>query len=227
MTASGDVTWQVNAETNRQGLIQGVVKSPPRRRALAPIVDSAGTGSLQIRAADHAGLARSGVTVKLVGPSPREGETTQDGVLTFDGLAPGRYDVLAGDPGDVMSPLPPFVDVTTGPAPPVDVTLKRAGRTSLLLACGVAPPATVPVFVESADAVVHVRITGQRAYENTSGTAPRDILTITDARVITSFKGTATAGPDGSVAVLQVGGAIDRGDRGPAALQPPAPALGW
>ncbi len=211
MTAAGEVAWQFNGETNRHGVI-GVIESPPRTRALPPIADSAGSGSVQIRAADHAGLAKSGVTVRLVGPSPREGKTAQDGALTFEHLVPGRYDVLAGDAGDVMSPLPPFVDITTGAAPPVDVTLKRAGRMSGMIACGIAAPATLRAFVESADAVVHVRVTGQRAFEAASDLDYRRILTTTEARVITPFKRAAAGGLSGSVTVLQVGGAIDRGD---------------
>jgi hypothetical protein len=206
MTPSGEVTWRFDSGGDRHG----VVERTSRTRAVAASQVTTGTGAVQIRVLDHVGAPRGGATVRLAGRTTREGETKDDGMVMFDGLPAGRYDVLASANGEVLSPMP-FVDVTTGPAPPLDVTLALAGRLSAILACGVAPPATLRGFFDDADAVMHVKVEGQRAFDGTDGNGGTRIMTMNDVLVLHAFKGAPRSDSGGLVNVLQIGGAIERG----------------
>jgi hypothetical protein len=210
MAPSGDVTWRFGAGDTRQG----VLKAPPRRRAVASLGPAVGTGSVQIRVLDSTGAPSQRATVILTGRVTRNGTTDEGGVVLFDALPEGRYDLSASASQQVMFPSH-FVDIGRGPASPVQVSLKRAGKSSGALACGflVAPPTTLRAFMETTDvkAVLHVKVQEQHAFEVSDGDGPARIMTLNEVAVLHAFKGAGPRGGAGTLNVLQIGGAIERG----------------
>jgi hypothetical protein len=210
MVPSGEVTWRFDLLGNHHGVIERI----PRTRAGVSSTPPKGTGSVQIRVVTQMGAATAGATVRLLGPIAREGTTTQDGTVVFGALPAGRFDIRAFSAAHETMWPSRFVDVADGPVPPFDVTLKRAGPERILLACGFVTPlaTTLSAFSEDADAVLHVRVEGQRAFENPSADEFTSIETFIDARVLQAFKAVPGKGGGGAVTIVQPGGAIDRGD---------------
>lgn len=205
MAPSGDVTWRFGAGEKRER----VLEAPPRRRAVASSPTSMGTGSVQVRVLDPTGAVNGGAAVTLTGPVRRDSTTNEIGVVSFEALPEGRYDVVVSASQQVMFSSQ-FVDVATGPAPPVDVALKRAGRFGAALACGIGPPATLRAFMDAdVDAVLHVKVQGRQMFEVPDGDHLTRIMTMDAVTVLHAFKGPAHGG--GALNVLQVGGAIEHG----------------
>ncbi|MFE7114824.1 collagen binding domain-containing protein [Streptomyces sp. NPDC057654] len=87
------------------------------------------TGGLEIHKSDPEGARLVGVAFQLLdstGKVVKEGKTTKDGVLTFEGLAPGKYRLHETSTGDQVHDLVPDQDVLivagqSGSAKPVSV----------------------------------------------------------------------------------------------------------
>lgn len=96
---------------------------PPARPPVArPAV--AARGAVVMMVTDMAGKTIPNVRVALTGAMSREGRTSPNGALTFEGLRPGTYR-LRFEADDFVT-LEREVTVKSGPAAEVDVELERA-----------------------------------------------------------------------------------------------------
>lgn len=104
--------------------VQPQAAKPTATRAPAARSATAARGVVVLVVTDMVGKTIPGVRVALTGAMSREGRTSPDGALTFEGLRPGTYRVRFE--ADDFITLEREVAVKNGPAVEVDVALERA-----------------------------------------------------------------------------------------------------
>lgn len=170
--------------------------------AQAPML---GNAIVDVTVVDRFGAPLEGVTVKLRGVVDREASTNDVGMVAFDELPAGRYDVVASMNGLAPS-TPRVVDMPAFGVRAVALALKPFGSLSGMDACGGFDPSSVTTLSKTAHLVLHGRVVDQHAVEM----QPRIIATVNRVEVLQSFKGSTHTG--GTLTIRQGGGRIDRGD---------------
>ena len=202
MSPDGDVAWSF-ANTSLAGEVPSLPLevAPDGPDDLSPLPTSGGS-NIDVTVVDRFGAAIVGATVRLTGVVAHETQTNHAGRAAFDAIPDGRYDIVAQM--DSLAPSSPrVIDLAGGAVRALTLTLKpNAPNFTISFACGAIDIRSLARFVAGAEAVVHLKVEGQRTYEQ----QPRELVTVNDTRLIQVFKGAGTA------AVMQSGGRIDRGD---------------
>jgi hypothetical protein len=173
-----------------------------------------GNAMVDVTVVDRFGAPLQGVSVKLRGLVDRAATSNEVGMVAFDALPQGRYDVVASMNGLVPS-LPRVVDVPAFGLRAVAVTLKPLGRMAGMMACGGFDPGSVVTLSRGAHLVLHVKVIDQETAETA---LPPDaafafISTLNRVQVLQSFKHNPHGPAVGSLLTIrQGGGRIDRGD---------------
>src|SRR5687768_12735101 len=123
-----------------------------------------GNAIVDVIVVDRFGAPLEGVSVKLRGVVDRTATSNDVGMVVFDAVPAGRYDVVASMKG-LVSSLPRVVDVPAFGLRAVAVTLKPLGRMAGMMACGGFDPASVVTLSRSAHLLLHVKVIDQDTAE--------------------------------------------------------------
>ena len=175
----------------------------------------AGSAYVDVTVVDGLGAPLEGVIVTLTGMVNREAVSDGAGLVSFNALPAGRYDVVARMATFAPS-LPRVFDLPPFGGTSLPITLKPHGPAmGHTLACGGFDPSSIRSLASGAELVVHVVVTNQEMVEGPSREegVSGQITTINRVEVVESFQ---SRGPDSisgsTITVRQGGGRIDRGE---------------
>jgi hypothetical protein len=214
----------VGFETVREGQVRwrftgielaGTIDPLPEPEAseLPPALPSTGSARVVVTSRDVHGAPLPGASVRLSGMVSRDAAADEAGMVTFDYLPDGRYDVVVSAKGLASSAVQVF-DLAGSTTRALDAWLKpHAATSAMTLACGGLDARNLAALASGAAAVVHVAVVDQNTVDdvnrNDSGVR---LTTRTLVRVLRTFKALAFGPAAGSrVTVVQPGGRIDRG----------------
>ena len=208
MGATGEVAWHVSTADDA-----GVLPAPPDDVPEPLRLPAKGSARVDVTVFDRFGMPAQDAKVELTGVVTRQGKTSHAGVLTFDTLPAGRYDVVASAKGAAPS-VPRVLDLGESTTLAVDLTLKRSGKDMTSIACWGFDPTSIITLGQTADLVVQVKIEGQESFRQMVSASDEQLtMTTNDARVLRSFRSTTRTMSAGStLSIVQGGGRIDRGD---------------
>ena len=211
MQSRGVVNWRLGG-TERQGWLEALPELVSAD--LLPPLPTVGTAHLDVSVSDRFGAPVAGAVVKLSGVVSREGLVDEAGLVAFESLPDGRYDVTASAKG-MASTVPRVLDLLGPGVTDVQLTLKpRAPGTRSTIACGGFDSSSIQTLGAGAALVLHVKVTGQRTEER-PGAYPgdrADLFTVNEVLVLGSFKRSALEpAPGQALTIQQGGGRLDRG----------------
>ena len=171
-----------------------------------------GNGRIEVRVTDRFGTPMPNAGVRLNGLVSLDLRSDDAGMVSFTELPDGRYDVVASATGFVSS-LPKVVDVSGSVNQSIDIVMKRpAVMESMSTGCGMMGPLpSLEALFAGSEAVIHVKIVGQRAHRPAPDSRPGNIETVSRTRWIESFKVSSNIAPEDEI--VQAGGRLDDGER--------------
>jgi hypothetical protein len=163
---------------------------------------------------DRFGAPLEGATVKLSGLVDRKAISNAAGIVSFEALPDGRYDVVA-ESGALAPSAPHVVDLTAFRLTSVEVTLKPRSPTGrAMIACGGFDARSLSTLAATAHLVVHVKVLKQQTIEPPPDDERSPLAsTVNLVEVREWFIHASDARPAGPMLLVrQGGGRIDRGD---------------
>jgi hypothetical protein len=169
-----------------------------------------GNAIVDVTVVDGLGAPLEGVTVKLRGVVDRDATTNDVGMVAFEELPSGRYDVVAMMKG-LASNLPRVVDVPPFGQRAVAVALKPVRLAGGMMACGGFDPNSIKTLAASTHRILHIKVMDQDMIQPASD---RDyVSTLNRVRLLESFtRGLIGVAGGSMLTIRQGGGRIDRGD---------------